>query len=321
MFRRRTVLALMLGGVVPAFILINALVSAARGHREAIAIDWAQRGDADLAAGRAAESADDYRTADEYAGSRGAYRLQLATALVAADRPVEAEAQLQTLWNQTPGDGVINLQLARIAVRQQRVADAVRYYHAAIDGAWTADPVAARRNTRLELARFLLARGERAQAQVELVALSTDPPPSSAAMTDIAALMVDAGADNRALLLLESALRLDPANARAAALAGTIAARLGSYSDARAYLERARRAGSLDADGAALLDMATRVLELDPDARGLPSRERLRRTVRAYDIAAAALDRCAADILAPLRDERARLARLVNERTLARDPD
>jgi tetratricopeptide (TPR) repeat protein len=322
MVRRRTVLALMVVGVVPAFALINSFVGTARTSREAIAVEWARRGDADLAGGRAEAAADDYRTADEYARQRNTYQLQLATALVAADRLAEAEAQLQTRWSETPGDGVINLQLARIAARQQRVSDAVRYYHAAIDGLWTtADPVAVRRHARLELAQFLLARGERMQAQVELVALAADPPPTAEEQVDVARLLIDADADNRALTLLAAALRLDPANARAASLAGTVEARLGNYRDARAYLERARRADGLDPDGAALLDTVTRVLDLDPDARGISSRERLRRTVRAFAIGSAALDRCPAEPLGDLRERRDRMVRQVTERTLARDPD
>src|SRR5919204_6858731 len=143
MLRRRTLLALVLVGIVPAFAFVNWLVSATRTRREAVATDWARRGAIDLANGRAAAAAEDFRTADEFARDRGAYRLQLAEALVAANRPAEAEAQLQTLRNTKPGDGVINLQLARLAARQGRIDDVVRYYHAAVDGAWDANAASA----------------------------------------------------------------------------------------------------------------------------------------------------------------------------------
>lgn len=322
MLRRRTVLAVMLIGIVPAFAIVNALVSSARARRDTIASDWARRGDVDLSEGRADAAAEDFRTAGEYARDRGAYRSRLALALVAAGRHVEAQAQLQTLWNETPGDGGINLQLARIAARQSRIDDAIRYYHTAIDGAWnTDDPVASRRNARLELARLLLAHGDRTRAQVELLALAADPPPAVQAQTRIAQLLVDAGADTRALALLRSALTLDAVDAPAAALAGSIAMRLGDFRGAQAYFERARRAGGLDADGAAALDTVTRVLELDPDARGLAARERLRRTVRSFEIAAGALDRCPSDAVGAWRAHRERLARQVNARSLAADPD
>src|SRR5581483_10448692 len=322
MLRRRTVLALMLVGVIPAFAFVNSLVATARNRREAIAVDWAHRGDDDLAQKRPDAAADDFRTAEDYARDRGAYRLQLATALVAGDRLVEAQAQLDALWNERPGDGIVNLLLARIAAKESRVADAVRYYHAAIDGSWTgANPVAVRRDTRLELAQFLLARGDSTQAQVELVALAADPPPSPDVQVTIASLLADTGADNRALTLLAHVVQTNPKDARAASLAGSIAMRLGDYRGARAFLERARAAGGLDADGTAQLDTVTRVLALDPDARGLSARERLRRTVRAFEIASAALERCASDTLDATREQRDRLARQVTPRALAGDPD
>jgi tetratricopeptide (TPR) repeat protein len=289
MFRRRTLLALMILGVVPAFALVNFAVSAARARREAISADWARRGTVDLANGQAAAAAEDYETANQYARDRGAYRLQLAQALVAARRTLEAEAELQTLWNATPGNGTINLQLARLCAIEGREADAVRYYHAAIDGAWDADAAATRRHVRLELARFLLARNERTQAQAELMALAADLP-------------------------------ADPTDPAAARLAGEVAFDTGDYRGARRYLELARRDG-FDADAARMLDLSTRVGALDPYARGIRSRERVRRVVRAFEIADAALTRCAADPLAPLGEQRDELQPQADESTLARDPD
>ena len=82
MLRRRTVLALMIVGVVPSFALVNAFVSSARNRRDAIAADWARRGNAELAEGRPAAAADAFRTAGAYARDRGADRLPLALALV-----------------------------------------------------------------------------------------------------------------------------------------------------------------------------------------------------------------------------------------------
>ena len=290
MFRRRTVLVLLLVGAVPAFVLVDALVGRARATREAIALDWAARGAADLAAGRPLTAAEAYRTADEYARAPGAYRLQLAAALVAADRLDEAGAELQTLWNTAPGDGVINLQLARVAARQQRVADAVRYYHTAIDGAWDQDAARSRRAARLELARFLLAHQQRAEAQAELLALASDLPASPAGDAD------------------------------ASRLAGEVAFDTGDYPTAKRYLDAAKAAG-LDTDGVRMLDLSTRVLGLDPDARGLTARERARRVVRAFDVASASLDGCGAASLDQLRGTRDALQPQIAERDLARDPD
>src|SRR5438067_10744976 len=101
---RRTLLTLTVVGLVPAFVIVNGLVALARGTREALEREWASRGTIDFAAGRAREAADDFRAAQIYA--RGRYRLELARALAAAGRPLEARAELETLWSDEPGDGV-----------------------------------------------------------------------------------------------------------------------------------------------------------------------------------------------------------------------
>jgi predicted negative regulator of RcsB-dependent stress response len=289
MVRPRTLLLIMVLGIVPAFAFVNAIVSAAHARRDAIARDWAQQAESDLARGRPERAAEGFRTANEYARERGAYRLQLAQALVAAGHRLEAAAQLHTLWNERPGDGVVNLQLARVAADDGRADEAVRYYHAAINGAWDTNAADARRAARLELARFLLARNQRVQAQAELTMLAGDLPTNPS----------------------------DPAAAR---LAGEVAFDTGDYQSARRYLDRVGQP-RLDSDGRRMLAVSTRVLQLDPDARGLRSRERLRRVVTAFDIGSAALDRCPADSLAALRDERDAMKHEVDDRALARDPD
>src|SRR6185312_707869 len=121
--RRRIILTMAILGTIPAFAVTNAMIASARQRRQALASAWAQQGQHDLAAGRAAEAADDFRTAQEYARDRGEYRLQLAESLIAARRFVEAQSQLLTLWTQTPGDGVVNRELARIAVRDDDVTN------------------------------------------------------------------------------------------------------------------------------------------------------------------------------------------------------
>ena len=319
--RRRIVLTIAILGIVPAFAATNALVGSARQSRQELASRWAQQGQRDLTAGRAAEAADDFRTAQEYARNRGEYRLQLAEALIAANRFVEAQSQLLTLWTQTPGDGIVNRALARIAARDDDVPDAVRYYHGAIDGAWQGPAVVERRQTRSELARFLLRQGDKTQAHAELIALIGDLPSDPAAMTDAAALLLQADADTQALALLRNALELDPHNGRARRLAGEAEFNTGDYRAARTDLADAADALRLDARGEQLLDLSTRVLDLDPFARRISSRERLRRIVRVFGVAREALGRCAPGTQAELRSRVDALQPKIAERTLARDPD
>jgi hypothetical protein len=282
MARRRTVLVLVIAGIAPAFAFVNGTVTRARARRQQLASEWAARGDRDLAASRPGRAADDYRTAQQYAADPGAYRLQLSKALLAAGRFAEAQAQLLTLLSEAPADGVVNLELGRAAAMEGDEANALRYYHAAIDGEWERDPLVERRNARIELATFLLGRGDLKRVKAEL----------------------DAS---------------DPSDPRIARLAGEVAYLEGDFRTAHARLQTASQAGADDSALMEMLDTSARVLALDPYASGLSSRERVRRIVRAFAIASAALDRCTAGDLDDLRDRIA--AEDVSERVLLRDAE
>jgi len=325
---RRLVLAVLLAGLVPAFAATHLVVSQYKEQRLQLAAEWSDRGTRDLAA-RPQAAAIDFQTALSYGPDRVMDRLHLAQALAAARRPAEAQAELLTLWTETPGDGEVNLELARVAATSGNLPDAVRYYHAAIDGAWSTGARAARREARLELARLLLAGGQRLAAQSELIALIDDLPPDAKAMTEVGGLLADAGADNRALTLLHSALALDPANATAARLAGRIAYRSGDYHDARTLLTSAQAHGSLDPETAMMLSVSNRVPALDPSARGLGTRARVQRVLAALAVAGSRLAQC--QMRAPADDQaamrlndlgmRLEVARTRTRTALERDPD
>jgi predicted Zn-dependent protease len=191
----RSVLVLAVVGIVPAFAAVGGLVSSARGRRQQLASAWADRGAKDFAAGRPIAAAEDYRLAQEYARDRSQYRLPLARALLGAGRVLEAHAQLLTLWSEAPGNGIVNLELGRLAAGNGDVPAAIRYYHGAIDGAYDADAPHQRRRARVELARVLLDHGERTQAQAELIALSADPPKDPVIIEQLASLRIRAGLD------------------------------------------------------------------------------------------------------------------------------
>ena len=176
--------------------------------------------------------------------------------------------------------------------------------------------------TRTELAEFLLRRGDTTQAHAELIALAGDLPPDPAAMTDVAALLLKADADVQALALLRSALEIDPHNGRALRLAGEAAFNTGDYRQSREPISKPLPMRCrLDARGQELLDLSTRVLQLDPFARRISSRERLRRVVRVFGVARDALARCAAGTQTDLQAQMDALQPKITERMLARDPD
>jgi tetratricopeptide (TPR) repeat protein len=271
----------------------------------------------------------DFENALAYGPDRDLDRLHLAEALIDAKRPAEARARLLTLWTEQPGNGPINLQLARLAAADNDLGNAMRYYHAAIDGAWETGATTARRGARLELVRLLLARGQRTRAQSELIALIDDLPPDPALVTDVGELFVQAGVDTRAVTLFERALDLDPKNARAARLAAEAEYRLGDYRQAQRDFQVAQRITPLAPEDRSMLEVSGRVLAMDPYRARLSIRERARRILETLAAARDRFGRCqgsASPGTAPdarVADLASRLQALAKptRHTLERDPD
>lgn len=126
-------------------------------------------------------------------------------------RPQEARAHLLSLWEKEPGDGTLNLELARLAVVWGDTPQAIRYYHAAIYGVWPDNPAEHRLQIRFELSEYLLQHHtvlDAKDAQAELVALAAELPPQDAfAQTRLGTLLVQAGLYARALAAFRNALR------------------------------------------------------------------------------------------------------------------
>ncbi len=114
--------------------------------------------------------------------------IELATALAAAGRLQEATAYFNTLWEAEPGNGQINLALARLAVRQGNQPSAMRYYQASIDGTWQGDGSVRRREVRLEMVKYLLSR-QVDHARSELLIAEGNAPDDPSVRMQIAQLM------------------------------------------------------------------------------------------------------------------------------------
>jgi len=266
-------------------------VSRYRDGREALAADWSRRGQADLTA-RPYDAVTDFSTALAYGPDRAGDRFLLAKALISARRSPEAEAQLQALAAEDPANSEVNLELARIAAAEGALDNAVRYYHAAVDGVWTSNAVVSRRNARIELARVLMAHGQAVRAQGELIALIDELPEDSMLLTDIAGLLADAGATARALGLARRALAAAPADPRAATLAGELEFKSGDIPAAARDLSAAQASGTLDDDARRMLEVGRQVLALDPYTGRLNVHARAMRALRALAIARARFERC-----------------------------
>ncbi len=76
------------------------------------------------------------RTALSYAPGERPYELLLAQALGDAGLTEESYNYFLGLWETQPGDGFINLRLARLAATKKDMQAAINYYRGAIYGTW-----------------------------------------------------------------------------------------------------------------------------------------------------------------------------------------
>jgi predicted Zn-dependent protease len=97
----------------------------------------------------------EFRSALLYSCDDYAYRPNLAETLIGMKRTGEARSYLVNLWEREPENGLVNLELARIAAQTGQVEQALRYYHNAIYATWPGNQEVERRDTRLELIEFL----------------------------------------------------------------------------------------------------------------------------------------------------------------------
>jgi tetratricopeptide (TPR) repeat protein len=301
-------------------------------HRAQIARDSGEAGRAALAQGRPRDAVTDLRTALSYAPNERSYELLLAQALGEDGHTEEATNYFLNLWDAQPGDGFINLQLARLARQRNQKADAVNYYRASIFGSWPGDGVVRRRDVRLELANYLIDQKQFSLARTELLIAVSNAPPVPDLTLSLGDSLLRAGDLADALKQYEKAFAESPAYAIAYERAGRLAYKMGDYSHAREWLEKALResAGALsnaaepDGDTSTLLKNSERLLALDP-AHAATRAERVTRVLDDRAIAHKRLDTClkqaeSANSSAPAFDALGSLAAL-SSRWTAAGPD
>ena len=290
-------LALVTGLAVIFFLAVTGLSRAYQAQRGALGSRWYSRGLADLRAQHFDSAVTEFRSALLYSPDDYAYQLDLAEALIGLKRTAEASTYLLTLWDRQPDDGLVNLELARIAVQKGQVEEAQRYYHNAIYAAWPGDrqdhQEARRRDARLELIEFLLQNKARAQAESELIALAENVGDDAALQQQVGDLFVRTLDYERAFVFYRLSLKSNRHNRAAFAGAGAAAFELGRYPEARKYLQSAVEANSDDAESAALLKTTELVLSMDPFQRQVSMAERNRIVIEAFAVAGERIKACA----------------------------
>jgi Tfp pilus assembly protein PilF len=283
---------------VALFVVTLFLFRSFAAHRSELATRWSGRGEAALQAGHPGQATVALRTALSYAPGQRSYELLLAQALGDAGHTEESYNYFMGLWATQPGDGFINLRLARLAAKKGDRQGAAKFYRASIYGTWEGDGALRRRDVRLELARYLLSQHDNNGARTELlIAGGNNPGDSTLAMT-LAQMLESAGDSSNALVYYQKVIAAEPKNESALEAAGRLALATGDYDEAHRLLERASREqeSSKEAkneDVAAMLQKADRILELMPSKK-LSTRERVARILVDRGIAKKRFEACSA---------------------------
>lgn len=202
--------------VLPLFVLTRAAAAwNRRTHAEAAAY-WYNRGK--TLAATDSDATEFYRSAVVNDRDNLTYGLALASELAHRGRLADARRTLLRLRESSPEDPDINLQLARLAAKESKPAEAVRYYHIALDQLWAGEEkpgedkpgrLNQRIETQIEIIEFLLRHHMRNQALSELLALTAELPEGAPSFDRAGQLFLDAGDPRRALESFNRALKID----------------------------------------------------------------------------------------------------------------
>jgi len=322
------ILALLSAIAVVLFVGVGGLSRVYHAQRESLGNRWFARGVEDLKQQRYEQAVGEFRAALHYSRDNYAYQLNLAQALIGLKRTSEAYAYLINLWEREPENGLVNLELARIAAQKKETEQALRYYHNAIYAAWSDNQEVERGNVRLELIEYLLGIKSQAQAQSELIALAASLGDDSSLHQRVADLFLQAQDYEHALAEYRLTLKSDHRNSAALAGAGLAAFELGRYPLAQGYLEAAVAANPKDSQSRDRLKTVELVVQTDPFRRQIPVDQRNRIVIQAFETAGERLKSCSAagdsrERASPqtLTEMWTKMKPQITERSLRKNPD
>ncbi|HUY81049.1 MAG TPA: tetratricopeptide repeat protein [Acidobacteriaceae bacterium] len=312
-------------------VLTYFLFSSFARHRDVLARRWRANGERLLRDGRPDQAIEALRSALQYAPGQRNIEIELAMALAADNRDLEATAYFNALLETEPGNGLIHLQLARLAAKQGNATLAEGHYQRALDGTWGRDGYLRRLSVRLELSGYLISRKDYVRAQTELRTASDNALNMPQKQIEIAGIMERAQDPSDALEIYRVQMRKKGAPLEAYEGAGRTAYGLGRIELARQALERAvnrpgfaKQSAAVQQDVRQVLSDSQRILELYPDP-DLSVRARAKRIANAVKIARTRLTGCFASAnasgeMANLQEQWQQIPAKLSLRMLERDP-
>ncbi len=287
-------------------VLTNYLYQSYASHQVELAARWLQRGEQALRDNKPQAAIDALSSALAFEPNDRSTAIKLAEALASAGRIQEATVYFNALLESEQGNGLINLQLARLAARQENESQAIEDYQRAIYGNWEGDGYVRRREVRFELINYLIAHHRLDQARNELLVASGNAPADDISVQlEIARTMEQAQDPADALHVYKTILHHHPSLREALDGAGHTAFQLGRYLEAKRFLSRslelaATETGSDQGPATALQQSrdevaeATRLLAVYPSSR-LSQREQDSRILTARKLAMERLAKCTHD--------------------------
>ncbi|NYF88525.1 hypothetical protein RBB79_03245 [Tunturiibacter empetritectus] len=297
------------------FLMTFFLFRSFTSHREELAQRWSARGQAAINAGHPDQAIVALRTALSYAPGQRSYELLLAQALGDAGHTEESFNYFLGLWETQPGDGFINLSLARLAAKKNDVQAAINYYRASIYGTWEGDGTLRRREVRLELSQYLIAHQDLSSARTELLIAGGNAPEDIPLSLTLAQLLEQAQAPHDALTYYRKVLAHEPKNQLALQSAARLEYDSGHFDEAHRLMEQSihqQEASTathetITHSDKEMFEDSARILELAP-LKKLPNNERVTRILEARTLAKKRFDACstqlsvASGMSSPLQD-------------------
>ena len=224
----------------------------------------------------------------------------MADALVKAERWNEAEIYLDELVSEIPNSGPVNLGLGRIAIQRGDYQTAVEYYHTAIYGNWSENSPVDKVQIRLELISYLGNADRLKQVRIELLALVAESPDDLMLRKNLAHLLLNYGLPTESAQLFQEIIEKNPQDWDAFAGLGHANFALGNYLSAQRAFKKALGNKPEDVESKQKLEVVDRILDLDPNLRGLRTVDRYRRSRILIEETLKSLNQCVIGEATPL---------------------